>query len=75
MSERIIVADTSEKIEAYGLLALKGALKLEALGMKRRGTSAFKQAKSISGLTARSAKELSPKFNAWVDTYLGLESR
>jgi hypothetical protein len=36
------VADTPTKIEAYRLLALKGALKLECKGMRRsRGESAY----------------------------------
>lgn len=37
-----IVADTPSKIEAYRLLALKGALKLECKGMRRsHGESAY----------------------------------
>jgi hypothetical protein len=32
---------TGNDIDTYRLLALKGALKLETLGMKRRGPSAY----------------------------------
>lgn len=32
----MIIADTPEKVNAFRLLALKGALKLEVLGMKGR---------------------------------------
>ena len=35
-----MIADTPEEIEFYRLRALRGALKLEILGMKRRGQSA-----------------------------------
>lgn len=35
-----IIADTPEKIAAYRLLALKGALFLETKGMKARGRAA-----------------------------------
>jgi hypothetical protein len=61
-----IVADTPEKIQAFGLLALKGALKMESIGMKRRGESAFSQAKRITGLKARTAVELLPLYVQWL---------
>mgnify|MGYP001080739398 CR=1 FL=1 len=35
-----MIADTPEEIEFYRLRALRSALKLEILGMKRRGQSA-----------------------------------
>lgn len=43
--------DTPEGIEHYRLCALKGAVKLEALGMKRRGQSATMIAKNELGLS------------------------
>ena len=52
-------ASTPEQIEAYRLLALKGALKLEALGMKRRGASALSVVRSM-GIRARTAKAALP---------------
>ena len=36
-----IVCDTPDKINAFRLLALKGALYLETKGMSRRGRSAY----------------------------------
>jgi hypothetical protein len=41
-----IVID-GEHVQIFELLALKGALKLEILGMKRRGASAYSVAKSM----------------------------
>ena len=35
------IFDTPEKIDGFRLRALRGALKLEILGMKRRGRSAY----------------------------------
>jgi hypothetical protein len=37
----MIIADTPDKINAFRLLSLKGALKLETVGLKRRGKSAL----------------------------------
>jgi hypothetical protein len=45
----MIVADTPEKINAFRLLALKGALKLETLGMKGK-VNAYKTIKNEFGL-------------------------
>jgi len=45
----MIIADTPEKVNAFRLLALKGALKLETLGMKSRGYSAYKIVKEEFG--------------------------
>jgi len=50
-----------EQIEAYRLLALKGALKLESIGLKRRGPSALSIVRSM-GIKARTAKAALPIF-------------
>lgn len=42
-----IIADTPDKIAFFQLCALRGALRLEAAGMKRRGKSAVSIAKSL----------------------------
>jgi len=47
MPNETIICDTPESIQAFGILACRSALKLEKLGMKRRGTSARKQAIAI----------------------------
>jgi hypothetical protein len=57
----MIVADTPEKIEAFRLLALKGALSLEVKGMKRRGRSALSIVKAEFGLKG-TAKTVLPQY-------------
>lgn len=66
MSE-MIVCDTPEMIEAFKLLSLKGALKLESIGLKRRGPSALSEVKKITGIKARSAADMLPKYIAWLE--------
>ena len=48
---------TPEQINRFALACLRGALRLEAAGMKRKGMSAVKEAKQ-RGFTGRTAKEL-----------------
>ncbi len=57
-----MIADTPEKIRAFQLLALKGALKLESKGMKRHGRSALSAVKAEFGIKGRTAAEVLPKF-------------
>ena len=57
---------TPEQISAFQLLALRGALKLEAFGMKRRGESAFSIIKRRFGLKAASAKALVPIYEVYL---------
>jgi hypothetical protein len=45
-----IVVDTPKDIERYRLLALRSALKLECIGIKRRGPSAASIIKKETGL-------------------------
>ena len=45
-----ILLDTPEKISMGKLIAFRGALKLETLGMTRRGQSAYSIVKSELGL-------------------------
>ena len=52
-----MVADTPAKIAHIQLCALKGAVKLESLGMKKRGASALSIAKRM-GFKAKTAKEM-----------------
>ena len=56
------IISTPEGISAYRLLALKGALKLESLGMKTRGPSALSIVKREHGIKARTAKEALPLY-------------
>lgn len=46
----MITANTPESIDRFRLVALKSALKLETLGMKRRGQSAYSIVKQELGL-------------------------
>lgn len=61
-----IALTTPEQIEAFRLLALKGALKLEAAGMKRRGSSALALVRAATGLKARTAAAMLPLYVAWL---------
>ena len=45
----MIIADTPEKIALFRLIALKGALKMECLGMTRRGRSVYSIVKEEYG--------------------------
>lgn len=57
-----IVLDTPAQINAFRLLSIRGALKLEAAGMKRRGQSALSIVKREFGIKARTAKAALPLF-------------
>lgn len=51
-------ATTPAEISAFQMLALKGALKLEVLGMRRRGPSALSLVKRQFGFKGGKAKVL-----------------
>ena len=59
-----IVLDTPAQIIAFRLLSLRGALKLESVGLKRRGPSALTLVKKETGIKARTAKDALPLFEA-----------
>ena len=59
--QETIIADNPRLILGYQLLALKGALKLESMGMKRAGQSALSQVKAF-GIKAKTAKQALPLF-------------
>lgn len=52
----MIIADTPDKINAFRLLSLKGALKLETVGLKRRGKSALSIVKEEFGFKGNTQK-------------------
>lgn len=58
-----IVCDTPDSIALFSLCALRGALRLEAAGMKRRGPSALKYAKA-QGFKAKTAAQACELVNA-----------
>ena len=49
-SNNLVVADTPEAVDTFRMIALCGALKLEVLGMKGRGRSAYSIIKQEYGL-------------------------
>ena len=57
-SRQMMIADTPYKIELYRLLTLKSALKLEVLGMKGRGRSAYSIIKEELGIKGNKQKVL-----------------
>ena len=62
-----MIADTPYKIELYRLLTLKSALKLEVLGMKGRGRSAYSIIKEELGIKGNKQKVLH-QVNQMVDS-------
>ena len=52
------VYDTPEQIDAFRLRALRGALKLEILGMKRGGRSVYSIVKEEFGFKGNKVKVL-----------------
>jgi len=54
----MFVADTPNSILYVSLASLKGAVRLEGLGMKRRGRSATAIAKQIFGLRTRDRQKI-----------------
>ena len=56
------IITTPEDISAYRLLAIKGALKLESLGMTSRGPSALSIVRKEHGIKARTAKDALPLY-------------
>ena len=57
MTDRGIICDTPEAISLFTWLALRGAVRLESIGMKRRGQSARKIACQRLGLKTRTPFE------------------
>lgn len=66
VTETGAIVATGEGIKVFQLLALRGALKMEAIGMKRRGKSALSIVKSMTGLKARTAEDMVPKYDGWL---------
>lgn len=56
--ETKIICPNGQEVFPFALLALKGALKLEILGMKRHGESAFATAKRLLCIRSNKTKVL-----------------
>ena len=67
MNEALVLTKP-EDINAYRLLAIKGTLKLESLGMRRSAgrASALSIVKNEFGIKARTAKDAFPLYCAWL---------
>jgi len=50
--------DSAEQIQMYRMMALKGALKLEILGMRKKGRSAYSLVKEEFGFKGNKQKVL-----------------
>jgi hypothetical protein len=57
MSDKLLIAKTPAEINFWHLAALRGALRLEKVGMKRRGRSALSVAKQEFGLKPRASHD------------------
>jgi hypothetical protein len=65
-----IICDTPEKINAYHLLSLKMALKLETVGLKVRGGSAANTIRELIGSKTRDKKTLLVEYTFWLNNNL-----
>lgn len=65
-----IICDTPESINAYRLLSLKMALKLESIGLKSRGGSAAKTVRQLIGSKTRDKKTLLVEYTLWLNNNL-----
>ena len=54
----MMIADTPYKIELYRLLSLRASLRLEVVGLKGRGRSAYSMAKEELGIKGNKQKVL-----------------
>ena len=54
----MMIADTPYKIDLYALLSLRAALRLEVVGLKGRGKSAYAIAKQELGIKGNKQKVL-----------------
>ena len=54
----MMIADTPYKIDLYALLALRAGLRLEVVGLKGRGKSAYSIAKQELGIKGNKQKVL-----------------
>lgn len=73
MSEGFTITG-AENIEKASLMALRGALRLEArTGMKRRGRPASVIVRERTGSTTRNKAKLYDEFNTWLAEHYGIE--
>lgn len=66
----ITICDTPEMINAYHLLSLKMALKLETVGLKQRGGSVSNTIRQLIGSKTRDKKTLLVEYTLWLNNNL-----
>lgn len=67
MMKNAIVIDTPEGINFAHLLALRGALRLETVGLKRRGASALSVYKRHYNPRCRTTRQALEEMNALIE--------
>ena len=60
------IVDTPDGIRAFRLLALRGALSLECMGLKRRGRPASVIVRETMGSTTRPKFKLLAEYEQWL---------
>ena len=63
----MLILTEPKDINMYSLLALKGMLKLEIYGMKKKGISASKQVKGILNVKIKDKNELLKMFIDYIN--------
>lgn len=65
-----IVLDTPAGIQAFHLLSIKSALKLEAIGLKHSRGSVAQKVRGMIGSKTRNKVALLAEYEAWLDINL-----
>jgi hypothetical protein len=69
MSTVKVELPNGQEVLGGAILMLKGALKLETVGMQRHGQSAYAQTKELFGFKG-SKKKVLDQLQSWIDTNL-----
>jgi hypothetical protein len=75
MSDGPVVITGEDNIKLMSMIALRGALRLEAKGFKRRGRSARTIANEYMGTNIKTSKATYAAYDAWLADNFGVESR
>ena len=66
---------TGNDIGTFRLIAMRGALKMETLGMKRRGASASSMVREILNVKTRNKKDLLIQFEDYLFVNYGIKPK
>ena len=64
------VIDTPEGIQAFHLLSIKYALKLEAIGLRHSKGSVAKRVREMIGSKTRNKQQLLAEYEQWLGTQI-----